>query len=91
MDERINIVGWLLAISLGFVHIFASRTRWLAKIPQRWWMSTAGGVSIAYIFLDIFPELGKAQQQVENSGLPLFAYLEKHVYVLSLLGLAIFE
>ena len=90
MDESVNIVGLLLAVCLGLVHIFASRTQWLTRIPQRWWMSIAGGVSISYIFLDIFPELGIAQDEIEHGAGPLITYLEKHVYLLALLGLAIF-
>lgn len=90
MTEGINIVGLLLAVCLGLVHLFVSRTRWLASIPQRWWISVAGGVSIAYIFLDIFPELGQAQEEILHSNNPLVIYLENHVYLLALLGLASF-
>ena len=90
MDIGINIIGLLLAICLALVHIFVSRTQWLAKIPQRWWMSIAGGVSIAYIFLDIFPELSHAQEEILHSENTIIQYLEDHVYLLALLGLAIF-
>lgn len=90
MIESLSIVGLLLAVCLGLVHIFASRMRWLIAIPKSWWMSIAGGVSIAYIFLDILPELGQAQEEVEHVGGPVVEYLEKHVYLLALVGLAIF-
>lgn len=90
MDIGANLIGFLLATSLGLVHILASRTQWLGRIPQCWWVSIAGGVSIAYIFLDILPELSKAQAEVEHSSLPFLAYLEDHVYILALAGLAIF-
>lgn len=85
-----NLVGFVLAICLGLVHIFASRTRWVKMLPQRWWVSIAGGVSIAYIFLDILPELSSAQVDVEHGNIPFLIYLEKHVYILALVGLAIF-
>lgn len=90
MDTSINLIGMILAICLGFVHIFASRTRWLVAIPQRWWISIAGGVSIAYIFLDILPELSHAQAEVEHGVGPLVTYLENHAYLLALVGLALF-
>jgi hypothetical protein len=90
MDERINLVGFFLAFSLGIVHVFASQTRWLASIPRRWWVSIAGGVSIAYIFLHIFPELGKAQEEIEYGISPILEFLEYHVYLLALVGLASF-
>jgi hypothetical protein len=90
METGINIVGLALAICLALVHIFASQTPWLAKIPERWWVSVAGGASIAYIFLDILPQLSHAQEAIQHSDIGLIAYLEKHVYLLALVGLAIF-
>lgn len=90
IDIGINIVGLTLAMCLGLVHIFASRTQWLTKIPQRWWISIAGGVSIAYIFLDILPELSHAQEEIQHSAIGMIGYLERHVYLLALLGLALF-
>jgi len=85
-----SMIGLSLAICLALVHIFANQTRWLTKIPQRWWMSIAGGVSIAYIFLDIFPELEAAQAEVEHGIGPILEYLENHAYLLALVGLAVF-
>ncbi|MGD1854913.1 MAG: hypothetical protein ACFB2W_11755 [Leptolyngbyaceae cyanobacterium] len=90
MNMGINIIGLALAICLALVHIFASGTQWLIQIPQRCWMSIAGGVSITYIFLDILPELSKAQEEILHSESAIVGYLEHHVYLLALLGLAIF-
>jgi hypothetical protein len=86
MEIGINVVGLALAICLALVHIFASQTPWLTKIPERWWVSVAGGVSIAYIFLDILPELSHAQEAIQHSEIGLIAYLEKHVYLLALVA-----
>ncbi|MEM9161625.1 MAG: hypothetical protein AAGC54_00975 [Cyanobacteria bacterium P01_F01_bin.4] len=90
MEYGVSILGFLLAVCLALVHVFASRSQWLIRIPHRWWISFAGGVSIAYIFLDVFPELSKAQAEVEHNGGLLVNYLENHVYLLALGGLAIF-
>ncbi|MGF1459585.1 MAG: hypothetical protein ACFBSG_11220 [Leptolyngbyaceae cyanobacterium] len=90
MEIGINIVGLALAICLALVHIFASQTVWLSKIPECWWISIAGGVSIAYIFLDILPELSHAQAEIQHSQIGMIAYLENHVYLLALIGLALF-
>jgi len=86
----INFLGLLLAVGLAAVHIFVGRSQWLAKIPQNLWTSFAGGISITYVFLDIFPELNQAQNEIEESGIALVAYFEHHVYMLSLIGLAAF-
>ncbi|MEO0869729.1 MAG: hypothetical protein AAFY17_15090 [Cyanobacteria bacterium J06642_11] len=85
-----NFIGFALATCLGLVHVFASRTQWVGRIPQRWWVSIAGGVSIAYIFLDVLPELSHAQMEVEHSGAAVVAYLEDHAYILALTGLILF-
>ena len=85
-----SILGLSLALCLGLVHIFASRTPWLERIPQRGWISLAGGISIAYIFLDIFPELSHAQAEVAQGTSPAIAFLENHVYLLALAGLLTF-
>ena len=53
MDIGVNFVGFVLAVCLSLVHVLASRTQWVQRVPQSWWVSIAGGVSIAYIFLDI--------------------------------------
>ncbi|MDY6939243.1 MAG: hypothetical protein SWY16_16440 [Cyanobacteriota bacterium] len=85
-----NIVGLLLAVSLALVHICAGKIQYLNYLRRRWWISIAGGVSISYIFLDILPELGQAQEEVEQSVGFFVKYLEKHVYLLALIGLAVF-
>ncbi|MEM8806096.1 MAG: hypothetical protein AAGF01_08725 [Cyanobacteria bacterium P01_G01_bin.38] len=90
MDDGVSILGLLLAVCLALVHVFASRSRWLTYIPHRWWISFAGGISIAYIFLQVFPELSQAQTEVEHNGGLLVDYLENHVYLLALAGLALF-
>ncbi|MEL6354810.1 MAG: hypothetical protein AAFR58_24150 [Cyanobacteria bacterium J06627_28] len=90
MNEGISILGLVLAVSLALVHIFAGRGRWLNAIPQELWTSFAGGISIAYIFLDVFPELSHAQTEIEKGNILLAQYLENHVYLLSLVGLALF-
>ena len=80
----------LLPIGLVFLHLFAGKLRWLYIMPRYRWFSLGAGISIAYIFLDILPELNKAQSEIEHSGIPIVEYLEKHVYILALLGLAAF-
>ncbi|MEM8611129.1 MAG: hypothetical protein AAGF93_03845 [Cyanobacteria bacterium P01_H01_bin.105] len=82
--------GFALAIGLAFIHAFVSKLNIFSFIPEFRWMSFAGGVSIGYVFLEIFPELSHAQEAIEHSGIPVVAYLENHVYMLSLLGLLVF-
>ena len=82
--------GIALVVGLAFVHAFVSKLNIAAFVSEYQWISFAGGVSIGYVFLEIFPELSHAQEALEHSGIPAIAYLENHVYVLSLLGLLVF-
>ena len=81
----------LLPIVLAVIHIFVSRFAWLNRIiPWYRWLSLGAGVSIAYVFLDVLPELNHAQAEIEHVGGPLVQFLENHVYLLALAGLAAF-
>ncbi len=83
-------VGLILAIALAIVHAFISRLNVAAIVPEHRWISFAGGVSMGYVFLDIFPELSRAQRSLAEADFWLLGYLENHVYLLALLGLTIF-
>lgn len=80
----------LLAIALAFIHIFAGKLLFLETIPRSRWLSVAGGVSVAYVFIHIFPELSAGQLAIEAANFPLLGFLEHHVYLMSLLGFALF-
>ncbi|NEQ96467.1 MAG: hypothetical protein F6K30_07055 [Cyanothece sp. SIO2G6] len=82
--------GLILAIGLAIIHSFLSTLNISAFIPEHRWISFAGGVSIGYVFLEVFPELSHAQEELEHSTIPFVAYLENHVYLLALMGLLVF-
>ncbi|MEM9265606.1 MAG: hypothetical protein AAGA46_08790 [Cyanobacteria bacterium P01_F01_bin.13] len=82
--------GFALAVGLAVIHAFISKLKIFSFIPEFRWMSFAGGVSIGYVFLEVFPELSHAQEAIEHSEIPFVAYVENHVYLLSLLGLLVF-
>ena len=84
------MLGLLLAICLALLHLVVGKIAGIKRISHRRWISLAGGVSIAYIFLHVFPELAHAQEELEHSGISFLAYLEQHVYLLALLGLVLF-
>ncbi len=49
----------VVAIALGFaaVHLFAGRLRFLDSTPRSAYLSAAGGIAVAYVFLHLLPEL----------------------------------
>lgn len=71
------------------VHLFAGKLRFLEGIPRSWWLSMAGGVSVAYVFMHVFPELAEAQISIAE-GWKIIRWIEHHAYLVALLGLAAF-
>jgi hypothetical protein len=90
MNPTILFLSGLFAIALALVHIFAGKLRFLEATPRSIWLSFASGVSVAYVFVHILPELSQAQETITEAVGETLAFLEHHVYLLALLGLAIF-
>lgn len=84
------VMGLTLAASLGLVHILAHRLRWIEIIPHKRWLSFGAGVSIAYVFVDVLPLLSEGQEAVRHAGGVVVDTLKHHVYLLALVGLAVF-
>lgn len=83
------LLQFLFVSGLMLIHVFAGKLRFLQGIPRSRWLSGAGGISVAYVFMHIFPEIKEAQERIsEGGGLELFA--ESHAYLIALLGLVLF-
>ncbi len=80
----------LLALGLMLVHLFIGRLRFLDVVPRSRWLSLAGGVSIAYVFIHILPELSAFQEKLKLTDNLGTALLDRHVYLLALAGLVVF-
>jgi hypothetical protein len=50
----------------------------------------AGGISVAYIFIHVLPELAIRQEEVEASDWFGLRQLEHHLYLVALMGLVVF-
>ncbi|WP_339103894.1 hypothetical protein [Haloterrigena salinisoli] len=77
------------AIGLALVHVFAGRLRFLEAIPRSRWLSMAGGVSVAYVFVHLLPEVGAAAAAIDESGTVL-ATVDRHIYLVTLAGFVAF-
>ncbi len=84
------LLSGLLAIGLAFVHLFSGRLRFLDVTPRSIWLSIAGGISVAYIFVHVLPDLADEQETLREAMGEGFSFLEHHVYLVALLGLAVF-
>ncbi len=52
-------VALLMALFLAAVHLFSGRLYFLDSVPRSRWLSIAGGVSVAYVFVNLLPELAE--------------------------------
>jgi hypothetical protein len=84
-----TLLTFLAAITLALVHLLAGRLRFLEVVPRSRWLSLAGGVSVAYVFVHILPDLPAAQNVVAEH-VDVFLVVERHVYLIALGGLITF-
>lgn len=80
----------LIAAGMALAHLFSGKLLFLSGIPRSPWLSAAGGISVAYVFLHVLPELGERQGAIEEAGGLGRAFLEHHVYIMALAGLGLF-
>ncbi len=77
------------AVGLALIHFFAGRLGVGGRVPRSRWLSIAGGVSVAYVFVHLLPDIGEAAATLADHGYPT-AFAEHHGYLLALLGFATF-
>lgn len=80
----------LAALGLIAVHLFTGKLRFLEGSPRSIWLSSAGGISVSYVFLHLLPELARGQAVIEGAIANPLRVLEHHAYLIALLGLIIF-
>jgi len=86
--SNLPLASLLAALVLAATHLFAGGVQALRVTPRSRWLSLAGGVSVAYVFVHVLPELSAGQQEVEATG--VLEALEHHTYLMALFGLAVF-
>jgi hypothetical protein len=96
--NAIVIISLLAAVVLAIVHLLAGEMSFLDGTPRRSiWLSIAGGISVAYVFVHLLPDLAKEQQTIRKTVEEAFAFVEEefafvesHAYLVALLGLVVF-
>ncbi|MDP9021815.1 MAG: hypothetical protein M3N57_03775 [Actinomycetota bacterium] len=78
----------IAALALAGLHAGASALRFLDQVPRSRWLSAAGGIALAYVFVHLLPELADIQAAVNESR--LLAGLDRHTYLVALAGIATF-
>lgn len=84
-------VTFILALGFVAVHLFSRYLRFLDSAPRSRLLSAAGGVSVAYVFIHLLPELNKHNEVLDrNIELDALKFFENHTYIVAMIGLAIF-
>ncbi|MDV2992513.1 MAG: hypothetical protein N4J56_002167 [Chroococcidiopsis sp. SAG 2025] len=60
-NSSIVFLSALFAVILALVHLFSGKLRFLEVTVRSIWLSASSGVSVAYVFVHILPELSQAQ------------------------------
>lgn len=78
---------WVLALAAGIAAtpFLAQRLRGLSYAPRHAWLSFAGGVPLAFVFLELLPALAKGSEEAESRGLATDL-----PYLVALAGFALF-
>lgn len=79
----------LTVIAFAIIHTQAGKLRFLDAVPRSRWLSFSGGVSVAYVFVQIFPEMAEVQEAF-SSHTHFWVALEHQAYLLALIGLGTF-
>lgn len=80
----------LAAVGLAIIHIYSGKLLFMQEIPRNRWLSFGSGISVAYVFVHVLPELEKGQRQFETVQKFNLQFLENHVYVMALIGITVF-
>ena len=84
------VVSLLAVVVLAIVHLLAGKMRFLNVTPRSVWLSIAGGISVSYVFVHLLPDLAADQRTIREAAGERFTFLEYHVYLVALIGLAAF-
>ncbi len=82
--------SFVAIVIFSLVHLFANKARWVNFTAHSRFLSFGSGVAIAYIFVDLLPKLSKNDTVVRGALEHIFPYMERHVYVMALLGFLLF-
>jgi uncharacterized membrane protein len=90
-----EITALAAALVIALIHVSAPVLGRLAGAPRSAWLSAFGGVSVAYVFVHLIPELAAWQARVDQrladaALLGSARFAERHLYLVALLGLAAF-
>ncbi|TDL31956.1 hypothetical protein E2R51_12125 [Jeotgalibacillus sp. S-D1] len=84
-------LSFVFAIGFSLIHYSSKYLGFIKERPQSRVLSFAGGIAVSYVFIHLLPELNHYQQALEeNLGEGAWRYVENHIYIIAMIGLAVF-
>ncbi|MCC5953205.1 MAG: hypothetical protein JJU45_14020 [Acidimicrobiia bacterium] len=77
------------AVALAITHLLAGKLRLGSGVYERRALSFGGGISVAYVFVQLLPEIAEEQTTLAEHtvGVP---FISQHAYLMALVGLVVF-
>ena len=88
VDDSLLVVVLVLAVAA--VHLLPDELPVSSGLSRHSLLSTAGGVSVVYAFLHLFPELDERRESLEGIDVLVGTLAAHHIYALAFVGLALF-
>ncbi|WP_293028050.1 hypothetical protein [Natronococcus sp.] len=85
-----SLLVLVLVIAVALVHLLPNRLPVSSGRSRHGLLSAAGGVSIVYAFLHLFPELDGRRESLEGVDVLVGSLAGHHIYGLAFVGLALF-
>jgi hypothetical protein len=85
-----SILVPVLVVAVALVHLLPDELPVSSRLSRHSLLSAAGGVSIVYAFLHLFPELDHRREALEGVDLVVASLAGHHIYGLAFVGLALF-
>lgn len=85
------VMSFVFAAGFALIHLFSKKLLFLENIPRSRFLSIAGGIAVAYVFVHLLPDLNEHQEALESSlSSESLAFAESHIYLVALAGLTTF-
>jgi uncharacterized membrane protein required for colicin V production len=81
----------LAAVILALAYVCGYRLRFVESIHPRRWLSFGAGVAVAYVFVELLPELAEYQDRfLAATAQQAFLFAERRVFLAALVGFVLY-
>lgn len=85
-----NLEAFLAVTILSLVHLLAGHFHFSESKWHKHFLSMAGGVAVAYVFVELMPKLGVSETTLQAINTDIIPLKERHVYLVAFLGFLFF-